>query len=328
MMDVAAKSGFSHQTVSRVLNNHKSVSASTREKVLRVMNELGYTPNLAARALVTDKTWTIGLLSYDTTLFGPASTLHAVQMAAREKGYKTTIVSLKSQDFNSLLDGINELKSVAVDGAIIIAPFLTGAMDLKDSFKNFPVVLVEGEAGMSIPSVNVDQMAGAFQITQHLVDLGHTDIAHISGPEQWYESKTRLKGWKKALTKNILSTKHLYRGDWSAKSGYEAAKNILRKKEITAIFAGNDAMALGALKALLESKVSVPEKMSLVGFDDIPESPYFSPALTTVRQDFEAVGIKAFDLLMQVISDQAGSIKNEVVSPTVILRQSTSRRRL
>jgi len=327
-MDVAAKSGFSHQTVSRVVNNHKNVSIKTRQKIERVMQEMGYKPNLVARALVTGKTSTIGVLSYDTTLFGPASTLHAVQMAAREKGYNTTIVSLKSQELDSVIQGIAELKHAGVAGAILIAPQLNSTAQLRNAIHRFPVVMVEGEAGTKVPSVNVDQIGGAFQLTNHLINLGHTEIAHISGPENWYESVARTKGWKLALTKHNLAIRHLYRGDWSAKSGYENTKKIINNHEVTAIFAGNDAMALGSLKALAEQKISVPEEMSLVGFDDIPESLYFSPALTTVRQDFDEVGIKALESLLSEIENPGSSTKDQTVGAMVILRESASRRRL
>ncbi len=247
MIDVAARSGVSHQTVSRVLNGHKSVSEKTRKKVLKAVEELGYRPNLTARALVTGKSATIGVLSHDTTLFGPASTLHSVQSAARDNGYRTTIFSLKSEDSDSIITGISELINDGVDGIVIIAPQIQGTKEISNVIGNFPVVLVENESSAALPSVNVDQLYGAYELTRHLILLGHTSIAHISGPKHWYETGRRIRGYKKALSENKLESSFVWGGDWSARSGFESTKKIIKNKEITAIFAGNDAMALGAM---------------------------------------------------------------------------------
>ena len=324
MIDVANLSGVSHQTVSRVLNNHENVSEKTRAKVVKAMNELGYTPNLTARALVTGKTATIGVLSHDTTLFGPASTLHAVQSAAREKGYKTSIYSLKSEDKESIIFGIRELMSDGVDGIVIIAPQIKGASQVSDVIGSFPAVLVENESTASLPSVNVDQLFGAKEITKHLIDLGHTKIAHISGPKDWYETSRRLKGFKSAMTEKKLETTFIWEGDWSAQSGYECAKEIVKNRKITAIVAGNDAMALGALKAISEAGLQVPRDISLVGFDDLPESRFLTPSLTTARQDFHAVGEQALSVLLGLINDRSARM-NVAIKPEILIRESTAK---
>lgn len=323
MFDVAERSGVSHQTVSRVLNNHKNVSERTRKKVLKAMEELGYRPNLVARALVTGKTATIGVLSHNTTLFGPASTLHSVQSAAREQGYKTSIYSLKSEDKDSIIAGIEQLKHDGVDGIVIIAPQIKGTKEVSAVIGRFPAVLVENESTESLPSVNVDQFFGAYELTKHLINLGHKSIAHISGPKDWYESQGRTKGYKKALAEYKLATNLVWEGDWSAHSGYENTFKILKNKDITAIFAGNDAMALGSLKAIYESGLKVPVDISVVGFDDLPESSFFSPALTTAKQDFHAVGIQALEILLGLIN-KSKSRMNIAIKPDVFIRESTS----
>jgi DNA-binding LacI/PurR family transcriptional regulator len=324
MVDVAEKSGVSHQTVSRVLNNHKNVSEKTRTKVLKAMEDLGYRPNLMARALVTGKTATIGVLSHDTTLFGPASTLHAVQSAAREKGYKTTIFSLKGEDRDSIIAGIRELMSDAVDGIVIIAPQIQSTKEVSDVIGNFPAVLVESESSASLPSVNVDQFYGAYEITKHLISLGHKSIAHITGPKDWYETEQRLKGFQKAMIENKLEKNNLWEGDWSASSGYEAAVQIIKKKKISAIFAGNDAMALGALKAISQLGFNVPGDISLVGFDDLPESRFLTPSLTTARQDFHEVGEQALAVLLGLINRKKSRM-NVAIKPEILIRDSTAK---
>jgi len=324
MFDVAKLSGVSHQTVSRVINDHKNVSEKTRTKVVKAMDELGYSPNLVARALVTGKTATIGVLSHDTTLFGPASTLHAVQSAAREKGYKTTIFSLKSEERDSIISGIKELMNDGVDGIVIIAPQIRGTQEVSDVLGNFPAVLVENESTASLPSVNVDQMYGAYEITKHLINLGHKTIAHISGPKDWYESEKRLQGFKKALKEKKLDHSLVWEGDWSASSGYIVAKKIVKNQKISAIFAGNDAMALGALKAISEAGLIVPENLSLVGFDDLPESQFFTPSLTTARQDFHEVGEQALGILLGLINKKKTRM-NVAIKPEILIRESSAK---
>lgn len=324
MFDVAELSGVSHQTVSRVLNNHENVSEKTRSKVINAMEELGYRPNLVARALVTGKTATIGVLSHDTTLFGPASTLHAVQSAARGKGYKTTIFSLKGEDRDSIVAGIRELLNDGVDGIVIIAPQIQGTKEVSDVIGNFPAVLVENESSASLPSVNVDQIYGAYEITKHLISLGHKKIAHISGPKEWYETEQRIRGFKKAMTENKLEVTQLWEGDWSAQSGYQAASQIIKNKKITAIFAGNDAMALGSLKAISEAGLSVPQDISLVGFDDLPESQFLTPSLTTARQDFHEVGEQALAILLGLINKKKSRM-NVAIKPEILIRESTAK---
>lgn len=325
MIDVAIRSGVSHQTVSRVLNNHKNVSVKTRNKVLAAMHEMGYTPNLAARALVTGRTGTIGVLSYDTTLFGPASTLHAVQSAAREVGYGVKLVSLKAIDPELVLSGINELRNGGVDGVIIIAPQLKNRPTLDKISKTLPVVIVEADDSVRIPSVNIDQFFGATIAVEHLINLGHKKIAHISGPLDWYEAQRRFDGWKDTLRKAKLPANRSAQGDWSPQSGYLATKQLMAQdKAVTAIFAGNDAIALGALKALSELRIKVPEEMSIVGFDDVPEAQFLVPGLTTVRQDFDAVGKDSLELLLKKIAKEKLASHRIAIRPELIIRESTA----
>ena len=325
MFDVASYAGVSHQTVSRVLNNHKSVSKKTREKVNKAMQDLGYRPNLAARALVTGRTATFGVLSHNTTLFGPASTLHAFQSAAREKNYKTTIYSPTDANQESIVQGIRELINDGVDGIAIIAPQVKNIKRIMDEIGSYPAVLVEGESTTAIPSVNVDQLYGSYKLTKHLIDLGHRNIAHISGPTDWYESQKRLAGFKKALAEKNLKSTRTYIGDWSAQSGYELTKEIISDKKITAIFAGNDSMALGALKAIHDIGLKVPGDISLVGFDDLPESRFLTPALTTAHQDFNAVGARALEILIDLI-ERKRSRKSVAIKPEILIRQSTAKK--
>ena len=323
MFDVAREAGVSHQTVSRVLNNHPNVSEKTKVKVEAAMEKMGYRPNLAARMLVTGRSSTIGVLSYDTTLFGPASMLHSVQVSAREVGYAVHVVSLKAIDSESIKLGLLELVNAGVAGVVIIAPQAIGENPFKDLPKKIPGVVVESDESLAMPSVQINQKLGAQLAVRHLVKLGHKKIAHISGPLDWYESKERLEGWSQELKTNKLNYKEVHTGDWSARAGYEETKKIIATGKATAIFAGNDSMALGALKALREAGISVPEEMSLIGFDDMPESAYLDPGLTTVAQDFDQVGTRSLELLVKLINREKLPSRRVAIEPGLIVRQST-----
>jgi DNA-binding LacI/PurR family transcriptional regulator len=323
MIDVGAFSGVSHQTVSRVLNNHKNVRESTRIKVLAAMSELGYKPNLAARALSNGRTTTIGVLGYNTTLYGPASTLHAIQSSARSFGYAVTLASLQAVDAELISTGIAELIDSGVDGIVIIAPLLKGVALPKNLSSVVPFVIVEGEDIDGFPSVNIDNFLGAKLAVEYLILLGHEKIAHISGPSTWYEGKRRKAGWSKALKDAKLKEVVCIEGDWSALSGYNAMKDIVKKSDATAVFIANDAMSLGALKALSELKIGVPDDISIVGFDDIPEAQYLIPGLTTVRQDFEEVGRYALEILIARINGEEVAKMSIAIRPEMIIREST-----
>ncbi len=323
--DVAKVAGVSHQTVSRVLNLHNNVSDPMRQKVLSAMADLEFRPNQTAKALATGKTSTIGVLSHNTTLFGPASMLHAVQNSARELGYTINIVSLKSIDHQSIVEGIEELVRVGVDGIVIIAPLAKGVGPLPHVSDYLPAVLVEGEPISAIPSLNFNQFSGAAMAVEHLIALGHKRIAHISGPKNWYEAQQRMNGWRNTLLKSGLKADLIVAGDWSPQSGYDAVKELMVLGKPTAIFAGNDGMALGALKALSELGISVPTQMSLVGFDNMPEAPFLVPGLSTVNQDLGALGNQCVNLLVKLINHEDTGDIQLAFEPVLIIRGSTAR---
>ena len=185
-------------------------------------------------------------------------------------------------------------------------------------------MLVENESSVALPSVNVDQLYGAYELTRHLIMLGHKSIAHISGPKNWYESTRRSQGFKKALVENKLDTTFIWEGDWSPRSGFESTRKIIKNKKITAIFAGNDAMALGAIKAISEAGLNVPRDISLVGFDDLPESEFLTPSLTTAKQDFHAVGNQALGILLGLVNNNKVRM-NVAIKPEILIRSSTAK---
>jgi DNA-binding LacI/PurR family transcriptional regulator len=324
MADVARVAGVSNQTVSRVINGADHVRPETRERVLQAMRELDYRPNSLARALVTGRSRTLGVVSFDTTLYGPASTLFEIERAAHAQGYFVSIVSVTSLDRASVLGAVERLHAQGVDGILIIAPQEAAAEAVMHVSPDVPVVAVEAGPDEAVPVVAVDQVAGARAATQHLLDLGHRTVWHVAGPPDWLEARQRIAGWTAALDEAGAGIPPLLSGDWSALSGYELGQRLATVREITAIFAANDQMALGILRALDEAGRRVPDDISIVGFDDIPEARFFSPPLTTVRQDFNEIGRQSFMLLLGEIAAPRRTSARVIVQPELQVRASTS----
>jgi DNA-binding LacI/PurR family transcriptional regulator len=324
MSDVAELAGVSHQTVSRVLHDSPSVRPATREKVLAAMKELDYRPNSAARALVTGRTRTLGVISFDTTLYGPASTLLGIERAAHDADYFIIIVSLRSFTRESVLAALDRLRDRGVDGIVVIAPLETAYEALRDLPAGPPVVAADAGPD-EVPVAEVDQVAGAQLATRHLLDLGHRTVHHIAGPPDFLESRRRAAGWRAALRDAGAPQPAMVAGDWSARSGYDLGRELLEDPEVTAVFVANDHMALGLLRVLHERGRSIPGAVSVVGFDDIPEGAFFTPPLTTVRQDFDEIGRRSLALLLASIEDgRRPALRRVVVAPELVVRESTA----
>lgn len=326
MTDVAIAAGVSHMTVSRVLNGTARVSPATRAKVEEALRALGYRPNLAARALATGRSRQLSVVFFDTTLFGPASALFAIEQAARREGYSVSIVSLARIDPDTMRDAVATLRAQAVDGTIIVAPHTSAGAALREVPADLPAVVVGGAELAGLPFVAIDQETGARLATEHLLSLGHRTVWHVAGPGNWVDGKARVRGWRKALQRAGAEVPAPLVGDWTARSGYEAGVRLAAEPGVTAIFVANDHMALGVLRALALAGKRVPRDVSVVGFDDVPESPYYPPALTTVRQDFETMGVQAVAALLARIGGDE-SVPREFLGPELIVRESTARLR-
>jgi DNA-binding LacI/PurR family transcriptional regulator len=324
MADVARLAGVSHQTVSRVLNGADSVRPETRERVLGAMRELDYRPNWVARALVTGRSRTLGVVSFDTTLYGPASTLFGIERAAHSQGYFVSIVSVTSLDRDSVLGAVAQLHGQGVDGILIITPQEAAVEAVLHIPRDMPVVAVEAGPEEAVPVVAVDQAAGAAAATRHLLELGHRTVWHVAGPSDWLEARQRIDGWMAALQEAGADAPPLLSGDWSARSGYELGRRLATVRDVTAVFAANDQMALGILRALYEAGREVPRDLSIAGFDDIPEAQFFTPPLTTVHQDFNEVGRQSLMLLLDEIAAGRRSSSRVIVPPRLKVRDSTA----
>jgi DNA-binding LacI/PurR family transcriptional regulator len=301
MGDVAKLAGVSQQTVSRVVNSREYVGGDTRERVLTAMHELNYRPNRAAQALVTGRSKTLGVISIDSVAFGPVSVLRGLERAAHAHGYFVSIARLGSLDRGSVFQALERLQRQGVEGILLNAGQDGITQELDRRLIDVPLVAVEDTPEAMVPVVAVDQVAGAAAATRLLLDLGHRNVSHIAGPSDWSGARRRIEGWRTALESAGVTVAPPLSGDWSVRSGYELGRLLAQDREVTAIFAANDEMALGVMRAMFEAGREVPRDVSIIGFGDVPFARYLTPPLTTVRQDFEEIGQRSVDMLLDAI---------------------------
>jgi DNA-binding LacI/PurR family transcriptional regulator len=307
-----------------VLNKVPSVNGLTRARVLAAIDQLGYRPNTAARALASGRSKTLGVVALDTSLYGPTATLYGIQQAAQRHGYFVSVMAVHSIDRQSMRDAVRWLTGQSVEGLAVIAPFMSTNDALASLPKGTPVVAVEGDPQGDMSVVTVDQVMGGRLATEHLLAAGHGTVFHVAGPGEWLEARGRSAGWRAALEDAGAEVTPPLTGDWSAGSGYQAGQVLAQIPDAHAIFVANDHMALGVLRALHDRGRRVPEEVSVVGFDDTPESAYFIPALTTVRQDFQRLGQAAVQLLVDQLNSGARSPDRVVIEPELVCRRSSS----
>ncbi|WP_090854384.1 LacI family DNA-binding transcriptional regulator [Nocardioides lianchengensis] len=322
MAEVAAHAGVSHQTVSRVLNDSPLVKEDTRVKVLAAIEEMGYRRNNAARMLATNRSGRIGMISAHLALHGPSMIAVSVQEAGHDAGYDVSLVGVSDFAPESLQGAVDRLLDEAVEALVVAVAHRTATERALSLDLSVPVVLVQGVSAGQPMAAGIDQEAGAGVATEHLLDLGHRHVAHVTGPTDWVEAGQRRDGWRQAHEDRGLLPGPELPGDWSARSGYEAGLRIADDPEVTAVFAANDAMALGVLRALHERGVDVPGRVSVVGFDDVPEAAFYWPGLTTVSQEFSVLGRSAVDLTLRALGGEVEPA-TELVRPALVVRGST-----
>jgi len=323
MADVAREAGVSGQTVSRVANGHTNVDAETRARVTAAMQSLGYRPNSAARALRSGRFRSIGVIMFTLSTVGNMRTLEGIATAASTAGYSITLLSVAQKTQDEVSNAFNRLSEQAVDGVIIV---IEAHLINESTFElpsGLPVVVVDSTARDRFPVVDTDQGEGARLATGHLLDLGHPTVHHISGPPESYSAERRRDAWQATLRERGAAVPPVLVGDWTTESGYELGLELARDASVTAIFAGNDQMALGLLRALHEVGRAVPDDVSVVGFDDMEESSSFWPPLTTVRQFFGTVGRRSVEALLEQV--EGGDADHDLLVGTeLVVRSSTA----
>lgn len=322
--DVAGVAGVSAQTVSRVANGADNVRPATRERVLEAMDRLGYTPNRAARALRSGQFGAIGLLAESFERTGEALITQSVVDAAHEQGYAVTLLTVREPAEESWRSAVHRLSHQAIDGLIIIR----AQEAAPESFvlpPGMPVSVSDSRFIGYYPDVGADQIQGSRDAVEHLLGLGHATVHHLAGPTRSEPATTRTASWHRALEEAGISPPPLWRGDWTARSGYELGREIVADRSVTAVFAANDDMAFGLLRAAHEAGRRVPEELSIVGFDGVALSEFSSPPLTTVQQDFHRAGVELVRLVLAQLAEP-GSIgyDQRVLLPTTLLVRGTT----
>lgn len=316
MAQVAALAGVSTQTVSRVANDSPRVDPATRERVEQAMGELGYRPNRAARALRTGRTQTLGLVAQTLSTVGNARMLQAVAEAAASRGYALTIFTLGADgDIAAVFDRLHDQ---GVDGAIVLNE--ATALARHASSGGLRLVVIDSPPDDRFSVVSTDHAVGARAATERLLHAGHRVVHHLSGPGDSFAAAERERGWRAALEAAGVEAPPIVRGDWSAASGYEQTRRMLRNGAVTALFAANDQMALGALRAIDDAGRRVPQDVAVIGFDDVVDAAQFRPPLTTVRQDFDALGERAVQQLIALI--EGAPVQDLRLAPELIARES------
>jgi LacI family transcriptional regulator len=324
--EVAESAGVSYATVSHVINNTRVVSQETRNRVLAAMTKLNYRPNALARSLRQGRTNTMGLVLPDSANPFFAEISRSIEDEAFKKGYSVILCNTEL-DTQRELFYVDVLSKKQVDGIIFVA-----AGDQADSLdfllrENMPVVMIDRDIpNVEVDAVLTDNQLGGFLATRHLIEIGHKHIACIAGPSSITPSAERIIGYRRALEQAGLPYDEtlILRGDYHAQSGMEIAHSILKlEPRPTAIFAMNDLMALGALRAAAEAGYSVPKDLAVVGYDDLELAHFTNPPLTTIAQPKKQIGARAIDLLVERIAHKDRPPSRLVLPPELIVRRST-----
>ena len=332
--DVAKAAGVSTQTVSRVVNHVSNVSEKTRQSVEMTIQKMGYRPSRLARSLSQQRSYTLGIAVYDLTYIGASRILNGMSEWADVLGYMLLLKEI--DDFKTGdVDGVVEaLLAYQVDGIVWAIPEIGGNHAwIQDHLKNIPVpvLFITIPPHEGIPSFATDNFRGAVAAMQHLLNSGRTKIGHISGPNGWWEAEERKRGWRESLQAIGFEPldQHCVEGDWSPVSGRDAFCQLIKNfPDMDAVFVANDQMALGVLSEASHLAIHVPEQLAVIGFDGIPESAYFYPALTTVHQDFHTLGRRAVQCIVEMIQARQENRpvipQSELIQPTLVVRKSSA----
>jgi LacI family transcriptional regulator len=334
--EVASVAGVSTQTVSRVINERPDVSPETRRRVQDVIKALSYQPSALARSLISQRTHTLGVVTSGLRHIGPSRTLSGITSAAEEAGYSVLLKELPTYDAEDIGPIFQSFLSRHVDGIIWAVPEVGENrkwVNNPPADVEVPLVYLTMEARTSISVVSVDNYLGGRMAMSHLLEQGYRNIAHISGPLDWWESRQRMSAWKDALVEAGLDSDddHCVEGNWSSASGALAIEKLVDQYPMMdSIFVANDQMALGAMQFFAEKKLRVPQDIGIVGFDNIAESAFFSPALTTVQQDQHHVAKVAIAELIKIIESGWQELdpvipRSIILPPTLVVRQSSLR---
>jgi LacI family transcriptional regulator len=333
---VAAAAGVSTQTVSRVMNDRPDVSAETRERVQEVVDKLGYTPSALARSLTQQRSFTLGVVTAGLKYIGPSRTLSGITNSAEEYGYSLLLKELPSFTANNVIPTLQELFSRHADGVIWAVPEVGENREWMDNIVHdieFPIVFLTMEPRNNVAVVSIDNYLGGKIATEHLIEQGYRRIGHISGPLDWWEARQRMSGWQDAMHEAGLETltNQCVAGNWSSASGAQAITVLFEQYPyMDAVFVANDQMAISVMQAACIKGLNIPQEIGVVGFDNLPESKFLWPPLTTVHSEQYRVGKMAVEEMVKII--ETGAQKkipcehtSIMLMPELIVRRSSLR---
>lgn len=333
--DVAQAAGVSTQTVSRVINKVSYVSGETRQRVEAVVDQLGYHPSTLARSLSQQRSYTLGIVTYDLKYIGPSRTLNGIADMADELGYMLLMKELDSFDDSRIFDVIDSLLSRQVDGILWAVPEINDNhnwIDERLEKISVPVLFIAMQPRKGISSVSTNNFLGGKMAVEHLLSIGKRRIGHVSGPNGWWEADERKRGWMEALRSAGIeaSDNQCVEGNWSSSSGEQAFTKLLQTyPEMDAVFAANDQMGLSILREAFRRNIKIPDELAVIGFDGIPESAYFYPSLTTISQNLQLLGEQSVRDIVEMIQSRQNNIsiaaQSKFIHPALIIRESTVR---
>lgn len=334
--EVASAAGVSTQTVSRVINKRPDVSPETRKRVQNVIEQLRYRPSALARSLIQQRSYTLGVVTAGLRFIGPSRTLSGITAAAEDKGYSLLLKELPQFDTTDINPIFQALHDRHVDGIIWAVPEVGENRNWinHSSFETrIPIVYLAMEPRNDILVVSMDNYLGARMAVSHLLEQGYRHIAHVAGPMDWWEAQQRMIGWKDSFSDMEIKSEanQWAEGNWSSASGVDAIEKLFSQyPEMDSVFVGNDQMALGVIQAATQRGLQIPDDLGIVGFDNIPESAYFSPPLTTIQQDQYEIGKVAVAQIIQIIESSLDGLEpvvsnSFVLSPALVVRQSSLR---
>jgi len=334
--EVASVAGVSTQTVSRVINERPDVSPETRKRVQEVIKALSYQPSALARSLISQRSHTLGVVISGLKHIGPSRTLSGITSAAEEAGYSLLLKELPNYDTEDIRPIFQAFLSQHVDGIIWAIPEVGENRKWANNPPadiEIPLVYLTMETQDNLSIVSVDNYLGGQLAMFHLLEQGYQKIGHISGPLDWWEARQRMAAWQDVLQEagQKYSDKHCVEGNWSSASGALAIEKLCDQyPDMDAIFVANDQMALGAMQFFAEQKIRIPEDIGIVGFDNLAESAFFSPPLTTIQQDQQNVAKLAVAEVIKIIEAAWQGMdpvdpKSIILPPTLVVRQSSLR---
>ncbi len=332
--EVASVAGVSTQTVSRVINKRPDVSPETRRRVQNIIEQLGYRPSALARSLIQQRSYTLGVVTAGLRFIGPSRTLSGITGAVEEKGYSLLLKELPQFDTTDLTPIFQALHDRHVDGIIWAVPEVghnRNWINHSSLETSIPMVYLAMEPRDDILVVSIDNYLGAQMAVDHFFEQGYRHIGHVAGPLDWWEAQQRMTSWKDALRGAGIEPKddHWAEGNWSSASGAQAMEKLfVQYPEMDAVFVGNDQMALGVMQVATQKGLRIPDDLGIVGFDNIPESAFFSPPLTTIQQDQYRIGKAAVEQIIRIIESSLEGLEPErsnsfILSPTLVVRQSS-----